>query len=124
MLLIVTFRDSGHPPPSQMYRHPLLNFVTADLTDLAEATTPRRSPRIKEKNSTYDIYVHDMNNMKVSTTSNVIDNVNQSADLKEITTLLKGFESNNMLYNPASRLYWLRKRGKQPVRMANDQDLV
>lgn len=88
--------------------------------------SPRRSPRIvKLKSSTYDIFVHEIGkDMKVSTTSNVIHNVEQSADLKGITTLLRTFESPDVLYNPSNGLYWLRHRGKQPVSLRTDQDLA
>ena len=61
--------------------------------------------------------------MKVSTTSNVLHDVSGIATLDEIITLLKTFESPDIMYNPGRGLYWLRKNGKQPVSLRNDQDL-
>ena len=61
--------------------------------------------------------------MKVLGHADVLHKVCSDSTLEDITVLLKTYEDDKKIYNPAKGLYWLRKGTKQLVSLKSPEDL-
>ena len=82
--------------------------------------TPRRSPRFVNKN--HDVFVHGIEEGKVSSSAEVIHNV-ETLSVKDIIDSLNKAENSHYYYAPKDGIYWLRKGSKNPVVLKNEEDL-
>ena len=59
----------------------------------------------------------------ISSTAEVIHDVEKQANLSKIMELLINIQNDAVLYVPRKNLFWLQKGSKQPVSLKTDQGL-
>lgn len=87
---------------------------------IAPVDGPRRSPRLNKQ--VMDVFLYEVVDGKISTSSRIIHNVSTRATIKELTNLIHGQICDDVIFVPTKGMYWLRKGSKQLVSMKSQED--